>query len=215
MNKLLIYGAGFFDVVKLAAAINRRSPTWDILGFLDDTPELQGRSVCGFPVLGGRERLPEYSAGGVFVFNNVNGTRDGCQKVAERLQGQGCRIPSLEHPAVDMNYVTIGAGCIIPEGCVLGAQVRLGDFVTLRYGAVLSHDVTVEDFVLVGPGATVGGRARLKRSCLIGAGATVMLETTVGESATVGAGAVVTGDVPAHKTVAGVPARIIERRSPS
>jgi sugar O-acyltransferase (sialic acid O-acetyltransferase NeuD family) len=210
MKKLLIYGAGFFDVVKLIEAINRSKPAWTILGFLDDTPELKGRSLNGYPVLGGRELLPEYvKQAETYFFNNVNGTRSGCRQIAELLASYQCRVPSLVHPAIDLSYVKVGSGCIIPEGCVLGANVTIGDHVTLRYGAVISHDVRIEDLVLIGPGATIGGRAVLKTGCTIGAGATVMREHTVGEFSTVGAGAVVTRDVAPSTTVAGVPAKNI------
>lgn len=210
MKKILIYGASFFDVVKLIGAINRVSPTWNVLGFLDDTPGARGKVIHGFPVLGGRELLPEYAGKeGVFFFNNINASRTARRKVGELLSGQGCRMASLVHPGVDLAYVQLGVGCIIPEGCVIGANVRIGDHVTVRYGCVISHDVTIGDDVLLGPGVTVGGRATIKQGSEIGAGATVMLEKTVGEFSTVGAGAVVARDVEPGVTVAGIPARII------
>jgi len=208
MNKLLFYGAGFFDAVKLVEAINRHQPTWEILGFLDDGPELKGRSLHGVPILGGRELLPEFAdRPDVAVFNNVNGSRAGAMHVAELLKAHGCRVPSLVHPSVDLGYVEMGAGCFVPAGCVLGADVKMGDFVTLRYGAILSHEVEVQDFVLIGPGATVGSRARLLRGALIGVGAAILPGVTIGEGCTVGAGAVVARPVAAGKTVAGVPAK--------
>jgi sugar O-acyltransferase (sialic acid O-acetyltransferase NeuD family) len=212
MKQLLIYGAAFFDVVKLVDAINRVNPTWNILGFLDDTPELKGRSINGYPVLGGRKLIPEFvNQTETYFFNNVNGTRSSCQKVVNLLISHHCKIPGLIHPAIDLNYVQVGSGCIIQEGCVLGANVIIGDHATLRYGCVISHDVTVEDFVLVGPGATLGGRVTIKKGCLIGAGATVLLEKTVGEFSTIGAGAVVNKNVAPHTTVVGVPAKEIEK----
>lgn len=210
MKKILIYGAGFFDVMKLVEAINRCRPTWTILGFLDDTPELKGRSIHGYSVIGGRDLIPEYAnRKSVYVFNNVNGSRAGAQHVADLLKSHDCRIPNLIHPSIDLNYVQIGIGCIIPEGCVLGANVTMGNFVTMRYGSVISHEVNIGDFVLIGPGATVGSRVCLKKGSLIGAGATVILGNTVGEFGIVGGGAVVTTPVASGVTVAGVPAKEI------
>ncbi|HTY12728.1 MAG TPA: DapH/DapD/GlmU-related protein [Candidatus Omnitrophota bacterium] len=208
MKKILIYGSGFFDVVKLIEAINRASATWEILGFLDDTPGLKGKKLNGYPVLGGRELLAEHCKHGeVHIFNNVNGTREGCRGVASLLRSCRCPVPTLVHPAVDLNYVRLGDGCIVPEGCVLGANVALGDFVTLRYGGIVSHEVAIGDFTLLGPGAVVGGRSTIKENCVIGAGSTVLTGITVDANSTVGAGAVVIQDVPAGKTVAGIPAK--------
>lgn len=213
-KKLYIYGAGFFDVVKLVDAINRQQPTWAIQGFLDDAPERQGTQLHGIPILGGRELLPDLAAeDGAYVCHNINGTRQAAERVADLLRRLGCRVPSLVHPAVDASYVTMGEGCFVPEGCILGADVHLGDFVTLRYGAVISHEVDIGDLVLVGPGATIGSRARVHRGALIGAGATVITGQTVAAGAVVGAGAVVAQPVPEGKTVAGVPARILQEPS--
>jgi len=210
MKKLLIYGSTFSDAVKLVDAINRVNNTWKILGFLDDRLEYKGQMINGYPILGGRELIPEFARQGeTYFFNNVNGTRADCRQVVNLLLSHNCKMPSLIHPAIDLNYVKVGSGCFIPEGCLISANVTIGDHVTMRAGCIISHDVTVEDFVLIGPGATIGGRAALKKGCLIGAGATVKLETVVGEFSTVGAGAAVIKDVPPHKTVAGVPAKEI------
>jgi sugar O-acyltransferase (sialic acid O-acetyltransferase NeuD family) len=213
MKKILIYGSSFFDVIKLIEAINRVSKTWSVLGFLDDTPGAKGKVIHGYPVLGGRKLIPEYvRQKDVYFFNNVNGTRAGNRHILELLDTYGCKIASLVHPGIDLAYVQIGSGCIVPEGCVIGANVFIGDHVTLRYGCVISHDVTIEDLVMLGPGVTIGGRAVLKKGCLIGAGATVLAENRVGEFSTVGAGAVVIKEVASHKTVAGVPAKEVGAR---
>jgi sugar O-acyltransferase (sialic acid O-acetyltransferase NeuD family) len=213
MKRILIYGAAVFDVIKLIEAINRIKPAWEILGFLDDTPELKGQFINGYPVLGGRKLIPDFvNQTDTYFFSNVNGTRSGCQHVVNLLISYNCKIPSLVHPTIDLNYVKLGSGCIIPEGCALSSNVAIGDHVTLRNGCTISHDVSIEDFVLIGPGATIGGRAILKKGCLIGAGATVLFESRIGEFSTVGAGAVVTKDVAPYKTVIGVPAKeIIDR----
>jgi sugar O-acyltransferase (sialic acid O-acetyltransferase NeuD family) len=212
MKKLLIYGSAFFDVVKVVDAINRVNHTWTILGFLDDTPGYKGRLINGFPILGGRELIPEFvTQAETYFFNNVNGTRADCQQVINMLLSHNCKIPSLIHPAVDLNYVKVGSGCFIPEGCLISANVTIGNYVGMRSGCVISHDVIVEDFVLIGPGATIGGRAALKKGCLIGAGATVKLGTVVGEYSTVGAGAGAIKDVAPYKTVVGVPAEEINK----
>ena len=213
MKKLIIYGASFFDLIKLIDAINRKEETWEIQGFLDDTKELQGRSFRGYKVLGGRALLDEYAGDrNTYFFNNVCGYWKRAEKVAELLVSYGCKFANLIHPAIDMNYVNTGHNIILPEGCVVGGETNMGNFVTVRLKSLVSHNVAVEDFVFIGPGVTIGSGAVIEKGAFIGAGATIMLDRTIGAGALIGAGAVVAKDIPPGTVAAGVPAKVIKDR---
>lgn len=214
MRDLIIYGAAFVDTVKLVDAINRARPTWRIRGFIDDTPGWKGKKVLGHPVLGGKELLAEVARRReTDVFNNVRGSWQRCQLIAERLRDANCVSVSLVHPSVDLAYVEYGSGCLIADGCVVAARAKLGNHVTARIGCVISHDAVLEDYVLLGPGVTIGSHVRIGARTLVGAGATILTRVAIGERATVGAGAVVTRAVAGQSSVSGVPARPMSRPS--
>jgi acetyltransferase-like isoleucine patch superfamily enzyme len=126
-------------------------------------------------------------------------------------------------------------GCTIGEDTRIGAFVEIQKNASIGARCkVSSHTfvcegVTVEDEVFVGhgvmfindvyPRATTGGAlqteadwtvvaTRVKRGASIGSGAVILAGVTIGEGALVGAGAVVTRDVPDHRIVMGVPARV-------
>ncbi|MCD8150158.1 MAG: hypothetical protein LUE92_11510 [Clostridiales bacterium] len=44
----------------LAERINAVEPTWNFLGFLDDNPEMAGKTVDDYPVLGGCDKATDY-----------------------------------------------------------------------------------------------------------------------------------------------------------
>ncbi|WP_309084510.1 serine O-acetyltransferase [Chelativorans sp.] len=77
--------------------------------------------------------------------------------------------------------------------------------------AVIDDDVSIlQDVTLGGTGKETGDRhPKIRRGVLIGAGAKILGNIEIGHCTKVAAGSVVVKPVPANKTVAGVPARII------
>ena len=205
---LVIFGAAHAYCLRTIDDINRAKPTWKVAGFLDDTPELQGHKICGYPVLGDRSLISELAKDPeVHFFNNVRGHWSRTVKVAELLDSHGCRIASLVHPTVSLEYVEIGRGCHVSPGCVISVGTSIGNFVTILANSVIGHDVTIEDYSFLAQLTSIGSDSVLKARCFLGAGAIVTPKRTVGSASTVGAGAVVTKDVADGVQVFGVPAR--------
>lgn len=77
--------------------------------------------------------------------------------------------------------------------------------------AIIEDDVSIlHEVTLGGTGKVAGNRHPIIRSgVLIGAGAKILGRVEIGSHAKVGAGSVVLNDVPAHTTVAGVPAVVV------
>lgn len=100
------------------------------------------------------------------------------------------------HPAAK-----IGKGLMVDHGhsMVIGETAVIGDNVSML------HSVT-----LGGTGNEDGDRhPKIGNGVLIGAGAKVLGNIEIGECSRIAAGSVVLHDVPARKTVAGVPAKIV------
>lgn len=100
------------------------------------------------------------------------------------------------HPAA-----RLGSGIMIDHatGLVIGETAVVGDDVSIL------HSVT-----LGGSGCQKGDRhPKIGNGVLLAAGAKVLGNISVGEGVKVGAGSLVLESVPAHVTVAGVPAKIV------
>ena len=117
------------------------------------------------------------------------------RELALYMQSRISEVFALDiHPAA-----RIGNGILIDHATslVIGETAVVGDNVSML------HEVT-----LGGTGKDSGDRhPKVGGGVLIGAGAKILGNVRIGEGAKIGAGSVVLDDVPAHYTVAGVPAK--------
>ncbi len=58
-KKVLIYGAGEYGTLILQKIINSSRNDLKVIGFLDDDPNLEGKLIYGYPILGGHWVLPK------------------------------------------------------------------------------------------------------------------------------------------------------------
>ena len=121
----------------------------------------------------------------------------GRRDFALYLQSQCSRVFGVDiHP-----MARIGSGLMIDhaDSVVIGETATIDDDVSILHGVTLG-----------GSGKEGGDRhPKIGRCVLIGAGAKILGNIRVGECARVASGSVVLHDVPAHTTVAGVPAKVV------
>jgi serine O-acetyltransferase len=121
----------------------------------------------------------------------------GRKDFALYLQSRSSMISSVDiHPAAQ-----IGRGVMIDHGhdIVIGETTVVEDNVSLMQGVTLG-----------GTGKESGDRhPKIRHGVLIGAGAKILGNIEIGHCSRVAACSVVLHDVPANRTVAGVPAKIV------
>jgi serine O-acetyltransferase len=117
--------------------------------------------------------------------------------LALHLQNRISQVFSVDiHPAA-----RIGRGVFIDHG----TGVVIGETAVVEDDVSMLHEVT-----LGGTGKAHGDRhPKIRRGVLLSVGAKILGNVEVGEGSKVAAGSVVLTDVPAHCTVAGVPARVV------
>ncbi len=130
-------------------------------------------------------------------------------RLAHWLWGQGRRDFAL--------YLQSRSSAVFQTDIHPAVPMGQGIFFDHATGLVVGMTAVIEDDVSILQGVTLGGTGKesgdrhpkIRRGVLIGAGAKVLGNIEVGCCSKVAAGSVVLKPVPAHTTVAGVPARIV------
>lgn len=127
--------------------------------------------------------------------------KKGRHLLALQFQSMASEVFSVDiHPAAQ-----IGCGILLDHA----TSFVVGETAIIRDNVSILHEVT-----LGGTGKDEGNRHPIVESgVLIGAGAKILGRVTIGQGAKIAACSVVLTDVPAHTTVAGVPAQIVGKIS--
>lgn len=208
---LVIIGCGGFgrEVHDVIDAINEVTPTWNLLGYLDDRPDQVNVSRVesrGSGVLGDTDWLK--MAGQDVQFIIGIGTGKIRRTMDERFTLAGFTAATLVHPAATLGHdVRIGPGSVICAGVRVTTNITLGRHVHLNINSTVGHDCDLEDYVTINPLVAISGGVHIGKASMMGTHSAVLQNLSIGAGSTVGAGACVVKDVPDGVIVKGVPAR--------
>ncbi len=210
VKPLIIVGAGGLgrEVAWLVEDINRNTPQWDLLGFVDDG--VSGSTVEGYPVLGNVDSLfyMEPLPWAVVAIANANVRK----RIVSQIRHRDIQMAILVHPSVQSSrFVEIGEGSIICAGSVLTTNIILGLSSIVNPNCFIGHDTVLQDYVSLMPGVHVAGEVMLGEGVFMGLHSSIINRTSIGEWSIIGAGATVVSDIPSNSLAVGVPARVVKR----
>jgi sugar O-acyltransferase (sialic acid O-acetyltransferase NeuD family) len=211
---LIVLGTGgsAYDVLDVVEAINAKSQTWEVVGFLDD--RLTGERYLGLEVLGALTAAARFER---CLFVNVIGSDRSYQVRPQLIARTGLpadRFATLVHPQAGVSSrARLGFGVVVNFGASVAGNVTISDHVWIGPGCVIGHDSMIEPFALLAPAAVISGVCEIGEASYVGAGAMIRQKVRIGAAALVGMGAVVVKDVPPSAVVVGNPARPISTRS--
>lgn len=212
MKDLIIFGASGFgrEVAWAAERQNKVTPTWNILGFMDDDESIQGTEINGYKVLGRSSDVGNYPEAYFVVAVGASRTRE---KIVNNMKAVHPEIKfgTVVDPSVAMsNLVTIGEGSIICAHTIITVNIEIGSHVIINLDCTIGHDAILQDFVTLYPSVNVSGITNIGHAVELGTGMQIIQGKCVGDYSIVGAGSVVVKDIPAKCTAVGSPAKPIK-----
>jgi sugar O-acyltransferase (sialic acid O-acetyltransferase NeuD family) len=180
---------------------------FDLMGFIDDTPDKQALRPCGVQVHS-RAALVRWPLAQVLAVPGSALSYLHRQALIDGLSLPVARFARVVHPNARISpLASLGHNLLIMAGVVVTSNASLGDHVCVLPNTVVHHDVQIGSHSLLGSNVTVAGHTQVGRNCYIGSGSHLMNGLHIGDGALVGLGSTVIRDVEAGSRVAGNPAR--------
>ena len=214
-DKVVCVGGGGNAKVLIDIILN--DTTYSLVGITEVAGDLFQQKINGVPVIGNDEMLPRLFAEGVklsFVGVGTVGDTSVRTKIYQKIEAIGFTPLTIIHPfAMIAPTVELGKGDSVMAGAIINPYARIGNNVILNTGALVEHDCVIDDHVCISPGAILGGEVTVGEQSFIGMGALIKQGVTIGRNVLIGMGAVVLDDIPDGETVAGNPARKLEKQA--
>ncbi|WP_373687745.1 acetyltransferase [Clostridium tagluense] len=212
MKNIVICGAGGFgrEVAWLIENINKVKKEWNIMGFVDNTPELKEKIINNYPVLGDESWFdgiwyPIYTVCAI-------GSSKGKRSWVERLsKNKNIQFATLIDPSVNIsNVVQIGEGTIICAGTIVTVNIKIGNHVIINLDCTVGHDAVILDYCTINPSVNISGNVYISSMVEVGTGTNIIQGKSIGTNSIIGAGSVVTKNIPDYCTAVGIPAKPIK-----
>ncbi len=186
MKNIVIIGAGDLgkELVWLIEDINKKQPTYLILGFLDDDFQKDTYSFYGYKVLGGTDKLEEVNA--KTPFSAVIAIRDGSvrKKIVEAHPDFDSWETIIHPTAVIASSTKVGKGNIFFPQVTVSVDTYLGQFGLYYIHSTICNDCWIGNYVSVMANASISEHAEIASETLIPANSSIEPHTKQGKGQT-------------------------------
>lgn len=206
MKDLVIVGAGGFgrEVLELINEINKKTPTWNVLGFIDNNKNALDDFDVEVKVLATEEEWNIHD-NEYYVIAIASPTRR--KEVATRLKARGANFATIIASSANIGKRTsLGEGVVIFGKTDISVDCKIGNFVFFNALDGIGHDCIIGDFCTFGPKVCISGATKMGECVNVGALASTYPGVVVEDYATIGMNSCAIKKVKKGTTVVGVPA---------
>lgn len=175
MKNIVIIGAGDLgkEIVWLIEDINKKQPTYVILGFLDDDEKKLDGEFYGYRVLGTIAQLDSIASKTPICATIAIQDGSTRKKIVETHK-DFTQWETIIHPAsVIAGTSKPGLGSIVFPQVTISVDTKLGDFGLYYINSTICNDCQIGNYVSIMSGASVSERAVIGDESFITAGRTI------------------------------------------
>lgn len=208
MKDIVIYGAGGFgrEIACLLKRINAVSPSWNLIGFIDDGLEVGKENEYG-KVLGGIEYLNAVTTS-ISVVMSI-GKPQAVKLIVEKVSNPLVEFPNIIAPDVvfmDPDNRAIGKGNVFCTGCLVSCNTQIGDFNSFNDYVSIGHDTVIGDYNAFMTATRVSGIVTIGNCNFFGVNSCMVQGVKIGNNTTLAAGSTLIRRTKDGYTYIGVPA---------
>lgn len=197
MKDIVIIGAGDFgkELVWLIEDINKKCPTYVVLGYLDDDTTKIGLKIHGYEVLGTIDYLLE-----------IQNKQDICAVIAiqdgvlrKQIVNKLSSFSNWEtiiHPnAVISDTVQIGNGTIACANVTISVDTVIGQHCIFYLSSTIGNDCLLNDYVSIMSNTSVSEYVEIGQESYLAANTSVFPNKKIGCRARIGVGSIISKDI--------------------
>lgn len=212
LKKIAIIGASGLgkEVWSLLNVINDVTPTWDIIGFYDDSFGTGGHVYQGTNCLGVVSDLlaVEESVCVAFAISN----RKIVSEIVTQLKAnKHIDFPNLIHPTTTLYPgCTLGIGNVIAINTILSSDVAIGDFNFFNGLISVGHDAIIGNYNSMMPRVQISGNVFIGDFNSFGMSAAVLQGKKIGDNNEIFSFTFLTKSIKDNRKYFGIPGRRIK-----
>lgn len=210
MKDLIIIAAGGCgrEVLQWAKDINKKKPTWNIKGFIDDNINALEGLTCDFSII---STIDDYQLQSNEEFVCCIGESDTRAHIVEKLKAKGAVFATLIHPtAIVADTCTIGEGSVIYPFALISDNAHVGKGCIINMYSSVAHDAILGEFCTISAHCDVTGMCKVGNHVFMGTTSNLVPGSRIGDNVYICAGSTVAGRIRSDTKVLGNPAKIVK-----